>query len=123
MDDYGVLEDDARDQLKPRSRKRLHLRPRLWRMCPMSSPRRFNLTEAQMAGQLLIIGIDGTSLDPSLKSRLQRVSPCGIILFARNLVDAPQVAAFCRDLYAALPVPPFLAIDQEGARVTRLKGI
>jgi beta-N-acetylhexosaminidase len=89
----------------------------------MSSPRRFNLTEAQMAGQLLIIGIDGTSLNPSLKSRLQSVSPCGIILFARNLVDAPQVAAFCRDLYAALPVPPFLAIDQEGGRVNRLKGI
>src|SRR5206468_2227261 len=34
-----------------------------------------------------------------------------------------QVASFCRDLSAVLPVPPFLAIDQEGGRVSRLKGI
>ena len=81
------------------------------------------LTESQQAGQLLVVGIHGTSLDVTLRSQIQSVAPAGIILFARNLVDATQVAALCRDLYAALPVPPFLAIDQEGGRVNRLKGI
>jgi beta-N-acetylhexosaminidase len=89
---------------------------------PMAS-RPSPLTESQQAGQILIVGIDGTSLDANLKSRLQRVAPAGIILFARNLLDASQVAAFCRDLYGSLPIPPFLAIDQEGGRVNRLKGI
>ena len=82
-----------------------------------------NLDDAQRAGQLLVVGVDGTSLDGDLKRRLQAVAPGGIILFARNLVDAPQVADFCRELYDIFPIPPFLAIDQEGGRVNRLKGI
>ena len=82
-----------------------------------------NLDDAQRAGQLLVIGIDGTALDADLKRRLQAVAPGGLILFARNLVDASQVAGFCRDLYDLLPIPPLLAIDQEGGRVNRLKGI
>jgi beta-N-acetylhexosaminidase len=82
-----------------------------------------NLTDSQRAGQLLVIGIDGTRLDGNLKDRLQAVTPGGIILFARNLQDASQVAAFCRELNEILPIPPLLAIDQEGGRVNRLKGI
>ena len=82
-----------------------------------------SLSESEMAGQLMIVGVEGTTLEPDLKRRLQSVSPGGIILFARNLVDAGQVAALCRDLAASLPHPPFLAVDQEGGRVNRLKGI
>lgn len=89
----------------------------------MPNPPRFSLDDSQMAGQLLFIGIDGASLSDELARRLRSVSPGGIILFARNLVDAEQVAAFCRELEALFPVPPFLAIDQEGGRVNRLKGI
>ena len=89
----------------------------------MSSPKLSSLSDSQRAGQLLVVGIDGTSLDADLKTRLQAVAPAGIILFARNLVDSTQVAAFCRDLLDILPIPPFLAIDQEGGRVNRLKGI
>lgn len=82
-----------------------------------------NLDDAQRAGQLLVVGVDGTSLDGDLKRRLQAVAPGGIILFARNLVNSSQVADFCQELYDSLPIPPFLAIDQEGGRVNRLKGI
>ena len=89
----------------------------------MSRPKTPNLSDSQRAGQLLVVGIDGTVLDAELGRRLQTVCPGGIILFARNLVTAPQVAALCRDLSTALPLPPFLAIDQEGGRVNRLKGI
>ena len=89
----------------------------------MPKPVRPSLDDSQMAGQLLFIGIDGTSLSDELARRLRAVCPGGIILFARNLVDAAQVAAFCRELDALLPVRPFLAIDQEGGRVNRLKGI
>jgi beta-N-acetylhexosaminidase len=81
------------------------------------------LSQEDLAGQLLFIGVEGTAMNPDLRRRLEAVRPGGIILFARNLQDAPQVAAFCRELQSALPVPPFLAIDQEGGRVSRLKGI
>jgi beta-N-acetylhexosaminidase len=82
-----------------------------------------SLSNAELAGQLLFIGIEGTCVDASLRSRLREVGPGGIILFARNLEDAPQVAAICRELGSVLEIPPFLAIDQEGGRVSRLKGI
>ena len=81
------------------------------------------LSDSQRAGQLLVVGVEGTSLDDNLKTRLQSVAPAGIILFARNLIDSSQVAAFCRELFEILPIPPLLAIDQEGGRVNRLKGI
>jgi beta-N-acetylhexosaminidase len=76
-----------------------------------------------LAGQLLFAGVEGTSLGPDLRRRLEAVRPGGIILFARNLENASQVGAFCRELLSSLPIPPFLAIDQEGGRVSRLKGI
>src|SRR4030095_12457439 len=97
--------------------------PGLRKMPPMPSPGFANLDDSQRAGQLLVVGVDGTSLNGDLKRRLQAVGPGGIILFARNLVDSSQVAAFCRELYDNLPLPPLLASDQEGGRVTRLKGI
>ncbi|HMC81903.1 MAG TPA: glycoside hydrolase family 3 N-terminal domain-containing protein [Candidatus Polarisedimenticolia bacterium] len=81
------------------------------------------LSDAEAAGQFLAVGIEGTRLSDDLRRGLSRVSPGAIILFARNLVDASQVAAFCRDLSRTVSIPPFLAIDQEGGRVNRLKGI
>jgi beta-N-acetylhexosaminidase len=89
----------------------------------MSALRFQTLSESQKAGQLLLVGIHGTELDSELRSRIQAVSPGGIILFTRNLVDAQQVSRLCRDLFDCLPTPPFLAIDQEGGRVNRLLGI
>jgi len=82
-----------------------------------------SLSEAESAGQLLAVGIEGTCLSDDLRRGLSRIAPGAVILFARNLLDASQVAAFCRDLSRAVSVPPFLAIDQEGGRVNRLKGI
>ncbi len=81
------------------------------------------LSESDLAGQLFFVGVDGTALDPELSRKLRTVAPGGVILFARNLQDALQVAIFCRELLSSLPLPPFLAIDQEGGRVNRLKGI
>ena len=76
-----------------------------------------------LAGQFLFAGVEGTSLGPDLRRRLDAVRPGGIILFSRNIEEAAQVGAFCRELHSSLPVPPFLAIDQDGGRVSRLKGI
>lgn len=74
-------------------------------------------------GQLFWIGFQGTSLGPSLKSLLERIRPGGLILFSRNIENAPQVRALTDGLFRTLPIPPFIALDQEGGRVNRLKPI
>ena len=89
----------------------------------MKEWRNLSLSQEDLAGQLLFVGVEGTTMGPDLRRRLEAVRPGGVILFARNLESAPQVATFCRELLSFLTVPPFLAIDQEGGRVSRLKGI
>ena len=75
------------------------------------------------AGQHLCIGITGTELTTATRRLLKAVQPGGIILFARNVDNADQLRAFTQSLRAELPVPPFIAIDQENERVNRLRAI
>src|SRR5207249_629523 len=56
-------------------------------------------------------------------SLLDRVRPGGIILFARNIEDARQVRTLIDALQRHAATPPFIALDQEGGRVNRLKTI
>ena len=72
----------------------------------MSPAGKASFDERGKAGQLLFVGIEGTQLSSDLAKRLQRIAPGGIILFARNLVDAAQVAA-CKtpDDPGLLPLP------------------
>ncbi|MDY6823781.1 MAG: beta-N-acetylhexosaminidase [Thermodesulfobacteriota bacterium] len=77
------------------------------------------------AGQRLMAGFDGTDLNGDLRLLIDTLHVGGIILFSRNLGAPDEIAALCRDAqaYAAdcgLP-PLFIAIDQEGGRVARLK--
>jgi len=82
-----------------------------------------DLSIDERAGQLLWIGFDGTTYGPALERLTRQVHPGGLILFARNLEDAAQVRALTDALFRATRIPPFLALDQEGGRVNRLKGI
>ncbi|HEU4402126.1 MAG TPA: glycoside hydrolase family 3 N-terminal domain-containing protein [Candidatus Polarisedimenticolia bacterium] len=82
-----------------------------------------DLTVAEKVGQLFWIGFEGTTLGPGLKSLLEAVRPGGVILFARNIDSADQVRALTDALFRALPVPPFIALDQEGGRVSRLRPV
>src|SRR5438093_636101 len=45
------------------------------------------------AGQLLVIGFDGTAVSPALSALLTRIQPAGVILFARNIVNAREFLA------------------------------
>src|SRR5436309_1439145 len=74
-------------------------------------------------GQLFWIGFRGTALEPPLRSLLERVRPGGLILFARNIESAPQVRSLNDALNGFLRIPPFIALDQEGGRVNRLRPI
>jgi beta-N-acetylhexosaminidase len=76
-------------------------------------------------GQLLMIGIPGTVLDPESLSLIREHGIGNFILFTRNVRGGPdQAKKLCDDLNeacsdAGLP-PPLIAVDQEGGPVQRL---
>lgn len=76
-------------------------------------------------GRLFMAGMPGPRLDAGTLSLIRDKNPGGIILFKRNIVDPPQVAALSNDLQETAMkyhgVPLFLAVDQEGGRVARLR--
>lgn len=74
--------------------------------------------------QLFMTGMAGPELDDGTR-RLVEIGVGGIILFSRNIKDPEQVACLSNKLQnMALKrhgTPLFVAIDQEGGRVARLK--
>ncbi|OGR04578.1 MAG: hypothetical protein A2284_06105 [Deltaproteobacteria bacterium RIFOXYA12_FULL_61_11] len=84
------------------------------------------LKPEERIGQLLMYGFRGTGVNPELTRYLRELQVGGIILFSSNLIDAPQTARLCREIRSltAAGVPPLLAVDQEGGKVTRIsKGV
>jgi len=76
-------------------------------------------------GQLFMIGMPGTALDKKTETLIRDYNIGGIILFSRNINDPMQLAKLCSDIKAAAMKYHsnhiFIAVDQEGGRVARLK--
>ncbi|HVO82682.1 MAG TPA: beta-N-acetylhexosaminidase [Terriglobales bacterium] len=72
-------------------------------------------------GRLFIVGFDGVSASPRLRSLLTRLQPAGVILFARNIVNPQQTHALLKECQACVATPLFLCVDMEGGTVDRLK--
>ena len=72
-----------------------------------------------------MIGFDGIALNSDLEFYIDTLKVGGIILFSRNIKDVQQLKNLCRSaqMYAEdCGQPPlFIAIDQEGGQVARLK--
>ena len=83
-----------------------------------------NMTTDQKAGQLMMIGFDGTTVDVELRRMITDYHIGGVILFARNVQSPEQVARLTNELQtiALESGHPglFIAVDQEGGRVARL---
>ncbi len=78
-------------------------------------------TLRRQAGQLLIFGFDGVSVDARFRKRLEQMQPGGVILFARNLETARQTWTLLRDSERTALAPLFRCVDLEGGTVDRLK--
>lgn len=79
-----------------------------------------------LAGQLLLAGFDGTVPSPEITALIRDHHLGGVILYAKNCVDAAQVADLTSSLQAEAQSagaedPLFIAIDQEQGRVVRLR--
>src|SRR5258706_3969016 len=69
-----------------------------------------------------IYGLSGTEVTAEEAAFFSSAKPWGFILFARNIVDRPQVLSLTRKLRAiASDENAPVLIDQEGGRVARLK--
>jgi beta-N-acetylhexosaminidase len=75
------------------------------------------------AGQLLIVGFNGTSLSPKLGSLLKEIQPAGVILFARNILNGQQTCQLLKQCQGQVREPLFTCIDLEGGRVDRLRNL
>lgn len=84
-----------------------------------------NMSDADKVGQLLMIGIHGTTLNDDAKFMLNEYRVGGIILFDRNMESKDQVKMLIADINkvgkSAGLTPLFLGIDQEGGAVARME--
>lgn len=81
------------------------------------------MSAAQQLGQLLVVGFDGTAVTPALAGMLRRIQPAGVILFARNIVNAQQTHQLLKDCQAQVKEPLFTCVDLEGGRVDRFRNV
>lgn len=83
------------------------------------------LTPERIAGQRIMAGFSGTKFNSDLAFLIDTLKVGGIILFTRNILSRSQVRRLCSDAQAyasACSQPPlFIAVDQEGGPVARLR--
>jgi beta-N-acetylhexosaminidase len=78
------------------------------------------------AGQRLMVGFSGHEASADVRVLIRDYGVGHVILFARNVAEPEQVAELVRELQeiardAGHDLPLFVAVDQEGGRVARLK--
>jgi beta-N-acetylhexosaminidase len=73
-----------------------------------------------LAGQMMVVGFPGKTLDPETAGHLRALRPAGVILFARNYESPAQLGALVDACVEAVGDDQLLvAVDQEGGRVQR----
>jgi len=86
----------------------------------------------KMIGRMLIVGFDGTNIDKNsqIVQDMKKYNLGGVILFDKNYKDSSrqknitspqQLQRLTASLKKFSPSPLFIAIDQEGGKVARLK--
>ena len=74
-------------------------------------------------GQLFFIGFKGYTLSKKTKEFLRIIQPGGIIFFENNIKSKHQVKTLIKEINSLLEIKPFIAVDQEGGSVERLRNI
>jgi beta-N-acetylhexosaminidase len=76
----------------------------------------------RQVGQLVTLGIAGHMCPVELRSLARDFDVGGVILFSRNVGTPEQVAELAFDIQMLVADPaPWVAVDQEGGRVARLR--
>ena len=84
-----------------------------------------SMSDADKVGQLMIIGIHGTSMNDDARFMMNEYRVGGIILFDRNMTSKAQVQTLITDINKFAKssdlAPLFIGIDQEGGAVARME--
>ncbi len=83
-----------------------------------------HMTLEEKLGQMMIVGVDGTTVDKNALELLKKYHVGGIILFDTNMQTRTQVQQLLSQLKANADdkgLPLFAAVDQEGGLVTRMR--
>lgn len=84
-----------------------------------------DMTLEEKAGQVMMVGFDGTTFQPALRDAIRDLRLGGIIIFERNVESPRALAQMISDAQAAAQAagsPALLVgIDQEGGTVARLR--
>ncbi len=82
-----------------------------------------SMTVEEKVGQLLIIGFGGQHVDSHSSRWIKGRHVGGVALFSRNISDLKQTAEFTREIHGQTQghIPVFVALDQEGGNVIRVK--
>ncbi|MFQ6040522.1 MAG: beta-N-acetylhexosaminidase [Candidatus Poribacteria bacterium] len=84
------------------------------------------MTLEEKVSQLMMVGFSGKSISAELRAEILAHPPCGIALMGYNVDTPTQVAQLCNTLQeiasqTKAQIPLFIATDQEGGPVNRLK--
>lgn len=88
-----------------------------------------SMTLAQKVGQKLMVDFQGAELTPSLREFVNTGHFGGVLLFQHNIKSKKQIKTLVQQLQlqaqrkGAPQVPLFVALDQEGGSVDRLKNL
>lgn len=88
-------------------------------MSQAENPTRLSLQDK--AAQLIMIDLPGTGLSAADREHLGHHAWNGVILFAKNVADRPQVTDLIEAIHACSPQPMLIAVDQEGGLVDRFR--
>jgi beta-N-acetylhexosaminidase len=72
------------------------------------------------AAELVTAGFEGRTAAEAPLAELTALAPGAIVLFARNVGRPDELRELVAALRATQPLPPLIAIDQEGGRVARI---
>ena len=93
---------------------------KLVRTVPTFKQQVYGLPLEKKIGQMLMIGMNGTSISPELKGAIEQQIG-NVILFKKNITSIEQLRVLITDIDAlASDFPIWVAIDEEGGTVSRL---
>ncbi|MBQ9376593.1 MAG: glycoside hydrolase family 3 protein [Schwartzia sp.] len=83
------------------------------------------MTIGEKLGQLMMVGVHGTSFNDDMRFMLSEYDVGGIILFDRNLENADEIRKLTGDLQENRTgsLPLLIAVDEEGGAVARMRDI
>lgn len=84
------------------------------------------MTVEEKIGQMVMMGIPGTTIGPEASILIEQHRVGGMMLFAENVESPEQVAELTADLQrmalrGGTRLPLFISIDQEGGKVVRIR--